>query len=59
LVKIDPEAMSVINNFKPPDRSVRGVPDFPYSLQCGKAGEICFLLDLLSEDKGYYPGYEI
>jgi hypothetical protein len=28
-------------------------------LQCGKAGEICFLLDLLSKDRGFYPGYEI
>ena len=59
LVKLDPETMEEINSYKPDDRDVAGVPDFPYSLQCGKAGEICFLLDLLSEHKGYYPGYEI
>jgi hypothetical protein len=59
LTKIDSETMQVINSYKPPDRDVAGVPDFPFSLQCGKAGEICFLLDLLSKDRGFYPGYEI
>jgi len=51
--------MSIINTYKPIDRFVAGKTDYPFSLQCGIAGEICFLLDLFTPEGSYYPGYEI
>jgi len=59
LVKLDEESMSIINTYKPIDRFVAGKTDYPFSLQCGIAGEICFLLDLFTPEGSYYPGYEI
>jgi len=38
---------------------VKGVPDYPYSLQVGMAGDIFFYIDLFDPMKAYYPGYEI
>jgi len=42
-----------------PQRMVKGVPDSPYSLMEGKAGVICFLLDISAPEKSCFPAWEL
>ena len=40
-------------------RRVPGVADSPHSLMEGAAGDLCFLLDLISPDTSAFPGWEL
>lgn len=52
------EVRKEVQVFQDPQRSVVGVPDYPYSLMEGLAGTVCFCCDLLHPDTAAFPGYE-
>ena len=55
----DKEAMKHIESYRGSGRKHKNVPDAPYSLQEGIAGDICFYADLFDPMNAYFPGYEL
>lgn len=54
-----PEYAQSIATYDDSQRRVQGVPDSPFSLMEGSAGEVCFLVDLIFPDTSNFPGYEL
>lgn len=60
------EIKEICSKYKDPQRLVVGVPDRPYSLMEGEAGDLCLYYDIFSfleeekeGDRIIFPGYEI
>lgn len=51
--------MKEIENYKGSGRKHKNVPDTPYSLMEGIAGDIHFYADLFDPKNAYFPGYEL
>jgi hypothetical protein len=57
---VDKEIVERFRNHDDPGRIAKGIPDTPYSLMEGQAGQICLMCDLLRDDaEVMFPGYEI
>lgn len=59
-LSFDPKLIQIVKSRRL-GRKVKGIPDEPYSLMEGSAGDICFYLDIIRENIEYsrFPGYEI
>ena len=58
-VQREKDLMKQIKTYTKVRRKVQGVPDFPFSLQLGLAGDIYFYADLFDPLNACYPGYEL
>ena len=55
----DQELEAEVKGYCDPQRKKTGVPDTPFSLMEGKAGEVCFYSDLVHWQSALFPGYDI
>eukprot|EP01064_Diplonema_japonicum_P035570 TRINITY_DN7760_c0_g2_i1.p1 TRINITY_DN7760_c0_g2~~TRINITY_DN7760_c0_g2_i1.p1 ORF type:complete len:330 (+),score=52.25 TRINITY_DN7760_c0_g2_i1:449-1438(+) len=56
---LSPDVLRMLATYPVPGRAVTGVPDMPFSLMEGSAGEICFFADLLHPETARFPAWEI
>jgi rhamnogalacturonyl hydrolase YesR len=57
---VDENVQSHVKEYIDPQRYLKGVPDAPYSLMEGLAGQLCLYYDILSGDEFIkYPGFQI
>jgi hypothetical protein len=50
LAKTNPSFMRIIRLYEFPDRYIVGIPDSPFSLMNGLAGDLSLILDLFDPD---------
>lgn len=59
LLQLDDKIMNILDTYPFEDRFFEGISDYPYSLMLGRAGDLCFACDLLINEGGRFPGYDV